>query len=84
MDTKITLSFDEQIIAKAKEYAASNNISVSRLTEFLLAKVTTGNYASLDEIPVSDWVNMIAEGQAEYVRKPRNSKQRKEEYRNRK
>ena len=31
MDNKITLSFDENIIYKAKKYAAANNISVSRL-----------------------------------------------------
>ena len=84
MDAKITLSFDEQIISKAKQFAAANNISLSRLTEFLLSKATTDNYASLDELPVSDWVNMVAEGEVEYVRKPRSSKQRKEEYRSRK
>jgi len=84
MDAKITLSFDEQIIAQAKEFAASNNISLSRLTEFLLSKATTANTYSLDELPVSDWVNMVSEGEVEYVRKPHSSKQRKAEYRSRK
>jgi len=69
MDSKITLSFDEGVIAKAKAFADANNISLSRLTEFLFSKVVSKRYRSLDELPVSDWVNMVSEGQAEYVRK---------------
>lgn len=86
MDAKITLSFDEAVIIQAKEYAAANNISLSRLCEFLLSKVTASasTYPSLDELPVSSWVSMVAEGQAEYVRKPRTSKAAKAEYRTRK
>jgi hypothetical protein len=34
MDAKITLSFDESVIKRAKPYAENNNISLSRLTEF--------------------------------------------------
>jgi hypothetical protein len=41
MDAKITLSFDKNVIEKAKAYAEENNISLSRLTEFLLSKVTS-------------------------------------------
>jgi len=66
MDNKITLSFDESVIIKAKRYAEENNISLSRLIEFLLKKVTSGNYDSLESFPISDWVNQLAEGQAEY------------------
>lgn len=84
MDTKITLSFDEAVVLRAKKFAAANNISLSRLTEFLLSKATAASSASLDELPVSDWVNMVSEGKVEYVRKPRNSKVRKAEYRSRK
>ena len=80
MDAKITLSFDEQVIAKAKKYADKNNISLSRLTEFLLNKVTSANYPSIDELPVSDWVNMVAEGEVEYQRAARSNKQLKKEY----
>ena len=69
MDSKITLSFDESIIAKAKAFAEANNISLSRLTEFLLSKVTDKRYRSLDELPVSEWISQVAEGQATYVRK---------------
>ena len=39
MDAKITLSFDESVINKAKRFASEQNISLSRLTEFLLSKV---------------------------------------------
>lgn len=69
MDSKITLSFDQQIIAQAKAFAQANNISLSRLTEFLLSKVVDKRYRSLDELPVSDWVSQVAEGEATYVRK---------------
>jgi len=84
MDVKVTLSFDEQVIAQAKEFAAANNISLSRLTEFLLIKATSSSSYSIDELPVSDWVNQVSEGKVEYVRKPRTNKKLKEEYRSRK
>jgi hypothetical protein len=62
MDAKITLSFDEAVIVRAKQFAEANNISLSRLTEFLLNKATAASYPSLDELPVSSWVTMVAEG----------------------
>jgi hypothetical protein len=79
MDAKITLSFDRQVIEKAKEFAASQQISLSRLTEFLYAQITSGDYKSLDELPISDWVNRIAEGPAEY-KKSTSRKSLKNEY----
>lgn len=80
MDAKITLSFDQSVIEKAKQYAQNNNISLSRLTEFLLNKVTSNNYQSLEDFPISDWVSMVGEGQAVYQTKPRNAKNLKNEY----
>lgn len=80
MDAKITLSFDESVIAKAKAYAEANNISLSRLTEVLLRKLTSKNYASLDDLPVSDWVNMVAEGEVEYRRTPKSRKDMKDDF----
>ena len=74
MDNKITLRFDENIIHKAKKYAADNNISVSRLIEFLLKKVTASNYTSLEDFPISDWVNQVAEGEAVYETKAKRSR----------
>ena len=80
MDAQIILSFDEAVIKKAKNYAENNNISLSRLTEFLLRKVTSSSYQSLEDLPVSDWVNMIAEGEVEYQTKPKKNKELKAEY----
>jgi hypothetical protein len=80
MDAKVTLSFDNAVINKAKQYAEANNISLSRLVEFLLNKATSGNYPSLEDFPISNWVSMVAEGQAEYITKPRSSKKMKKEF----
>ncbi|MFD1631359.1 DUF6364 family protein [Pseudopedobacter beijingensis] len=70
MDAKITLSFDEQVIKEAKEFASKNNISLSRLTEMIFRQMTTKNYQNLDDLPISDWVSMVAEEKAEYTRTP--------------
>jgi hypothetical protein len=74
MDNKITLSFDETIITKAKKYAENNNISLSRLIEFLLKKVTSNNYTSLEDFPISEWVSQVAEGEAVYQTKSRRTR----------
>jgi hypothetical protein len=84
MDAKITLSFDKAIIERAKKYAEAQNMSLSRMLEFILDKMTSNKYGSLDDLPIADWVNTIAEGKAEYVRKPRSRKAMKSEYLNRK
>lgn len=81
MDSKITLSFDETVIHRAKKYAAKNNISLSRLTEFLLKKVTAAKYENMEDFPISDWVFEVAEGPAEYETKAkRTRKKAKEEF----
>jgi Family of unknown function (DUF6364) len=80
MDAKITLSFDETVIKKAKRYAESNNISLSRLTEFLLSKVTSNSYQSLEDLPISDWVSIVSEGEVEYQTKPKKNAALKAEY----
>jgi hypothetical protein len=82
MDAKVTLSFDKEVIEKAKKYAESQNISLSRLTEFLLRQITTGSYKALEELPVSDWVNQLAEGNTKYVTRNRSRKSRRNEYYN--
>ena len=78
MDAKLTLHFNSEVIEQAKEFAAKNNISLSRLTEFLYKNITSGEYKNLEELPVADWVMQVAEGQAEYKR--RTKKEMKEEY----
>jgi hypothetical protein len=67
MDAKVTLSFDEAVIKKAKIYAENNNISLSRLTEFLLNQVTSKTHKSLEDLPISDWVNIVSDGEVEYI-----------------
>jgi hypothetical protein len=80
MDAKITLSFNEDIINKAKKFADSQNISLSRLTEFLYAQITSGNYKNLEELPISTWVMQLADGEAEYKTKAKSRKAMKAEY----
>ena len=80
MDAKVTLSFNKSIIDKAKDYADKNNISLSRLTEFLYSKLTSSHHQSLEDLPISDWVNMVSEGEAIYQTKARKSKDLKKEY----
>lgn len=80
MDAKITLSFNEDIIGKAKRFADDNNISLSRLTEFLYSKITSGHYRQLEDLPVADWVNMLAEGEVKYQKANPGRKALKKEY----
>jgi hypothetical protein len=79
MDTKVTLSFDKDVIDRAKTFAEENNISLSRLTEYLYTQITSQNYKSLEDLPVSDWVDFVAEGRVEY-RKPASRKDLKDEF----
>ena len=84
MNAKLTLSFNEEVINKAKKYAEENNISLSRLIEFLLTKVTTANYQSLEQYPIADWVNLISEGKVEYQTKRSRMSAKKEFFESRK
>ncbi|MDX2191072.1 MAG: DUF6364 family protein [Bacteroidota bacterium] len=77
MDAKITLSFEQDVIHKAKAYAEAHNISLSRLTEILYRRLTANSSTSIEDIEVSDWVNMVAEGPATYNRKTPNKKEMK-------
>lgn len=80
MDAKITLSFDAIVIEKAKKFADTQGISLSRLTEFFYKQVTAKNYNSLYEIPVADWVSQVSEGRAEYIIKRKSNKDLKKEF----
>ena len=55
MDAKITLSFDKEVIGKAKKFAEAQNISLSRMMEFLLRQITSGNYTNLEK-----WINILS------------------------
>jgi hypothetical protein len=80
MDSKITLSFDTEVINQAKQFADSHNISLSRLTEFLYRNMTKKNYRSLEDLPLADWVNSVAEGEAVYVTKHKTRTQTKQAF----
>jgi antitoxin component of RelBE/YafQ-DinJ toxin-antitoxin module len=80
MDVKVTLSFDEGVVNKAKRYAEKNNISLSRLVEYLLQKTTSDNYLSLEDLPISEWVSQVSEGEAIYQTKKKGRKAAKAEY----
>ena len=80
MDAKVTLSFDKDIVEAAKEFAAGHNISLSRLMEHLLRQITTGNYSSLEDLPISTWVSQVAEGKAEYQTRPKSRKELKDDF----
>jgi len=81
MDAKITMSFNQEVIETAKAFAYNNGISLSRLTEILLRKVTNGGYQSLEDLPISDWVNnVVADEGAVYVTKRGSRKDLKDEF----
>lgn len=84
MDAKVTLSFNKSVIERAKQYAEKHNMSLSRLMELVLDKITSNQYASLEEFPISDWVNEVAEGPAQYRSGQRTRSKMKEEFRSRK
>ena len=84
MDAKVTLSFNKTIIEKAKVYAESHNMSLSRMLELILDKITTKQYASIEEFPISDWVNIISEGAPEYTTTAKSRAKLKNQYHSRK
>jgi len=69
-----------QSYGHARSSAEANNIGLSRLIEFMLSKVTDKRYRSLDELPVSDWIQQVAEGEVTYVRKNAAERNVKKDY----
>jgi len=80
MDAKITLSFDATVIERAKKFAEKQNISLSRLTEYLYDKITHQSYTNLEDLAIADWVNKVAEGKVEYKTKKRGRKSLRNEF----
>lgn len=74
MDAKLTLSFNQEVVEKAKKYAAAHNISLSRLIEHLLTQVTEMPAKSIEDFPIADWVSMVAEGEVTYKKTPKQSR----------
>lgn len=80
MDNKVTLSFDKDVIRRAKEFAASHNISLSRLVELLLLRTTMEQYSSLEDIPIASWVRELSQGNIDINVRKRTRKESKDEY----
>jgi hypothetical protein len=80
MDNKVTLSFDKDVIRRAKEFAASHNISLSRLVELLLLRTTMEQYSSLEDIPIAAWVRELSQGNIEINVRKRSRKESKGEF----
>jgi len=59
MDSKLTLKLDENIIARAKKYAADKKLSLSRLIEMYLDSLTNDNK---DDFEISPFVKSISNG----------------------
>ncbi len=52
MDTKLTLNLDKSVIERAKVYAKSHKISLSRLIESYLASLTTKMSTEIEITPL--------------------------------
>ena len=57
MDTKLTLIADKEIIEKAKQYAKSQKVSLSRLIESYLSSLTS---EKSEEIEISPLVKSLS------------------------
>ncbi|MCD6544814.1 MAG: hypothetical protein J7K34_09945 [Flavobacteriaceae bacterium] len=60
MDTKLTLKLNQQIIEKAKEYAADKKLSLSRIVEVYLQSLTSEKNET--DFEISPFVKSIATG----------------------
>ena len=52
MDTKLTLNVDKSVIERAKEYAKSHKISLSKLIESYLASLTNKKNKDIEITPL--------------------------------
>ena len=59
MDKKLTLSIDERVIAKAKDYAKANNISLSRMIEDYLRALVEDRITTNEEETFTPLVNRL-------------------------
>jgi antitoxin component of RelBE/YafQ-DinJ toxin-antitoxin module len=80
MDQKLTLRLDADTIEQAKAYAEENHMSLSRLVEILLRKCISSGFYSIENLPISDWVSIVAEGTATYNAAKKSRKDLKDEY----
>ena len=64
MDTKLTLKLDKVVIERAKEYASSNNRSLSRIIESFLHSLTINEDSvnNKSDIQISPFVKSMSSG----------------------
>lgn len=63
MDAKLTLKLDKDVIDRAKEYAASNNRSLSRMIEsYLKALIEKDKSQMSSDIEISPFVKSMKTG----------------------
>jgi hypothetical protein len=61
MDTKLTLSLDKIIIEKAKNYAKSQEISLSKLIESYLSSLTSKTHSDIEITPLVESLSGVVE-----------------------
>jgi len=70
MDTKLTLSVDKHVIEKAKEYAKSQKISLSRLIESYLASLISEKTRDIEITPLVESLSGVIELGKDFDYKP--------------
>ncbi|MEC3966762.1 DUF6364 family protein [Flagellimonas halotolerans] len=60
MDTKLTLKLNQEIIERAKEYAADKKMSLSRIVEAYLQSLTSDKKDS--DVEISPFVKSLSTG----------------------
>ncbi|GIZ10107.1 DUF6364 family protein [Flavobacterium sp. UMI-01] len=60
MDTKLTLKLDQEVIEKAKQYAAEKKVSLSRIIENYLNSLTSEK--TTNDIQISPFVKSLSSG----------------------
>jgi len=61
MDTKLTLRLSKNIIEKAKEYAQSHRISLSKMIEIYLESITSTKKKEIEITPLVESLSGVIE-----------------------
>ena len=66
MDTKLTLRLDKRIIVRAKSYAQTHKISLSKMVESYLDAVTTQKANEIEITPLVESLSGVIKLQKDY------------------
>ena len=69
MDTKLTLNLDKNVIDKAKKYARSHKISLSRLIESYLSSLISKQNTEIEISPLVESLSGVIELEKNYDHK---------------